>query len=317
MTRSGFAFEIVVVDGMSSDGTRAILERLAKEELGMKVIDNPHLYKSFALNIGIKAARGQYIAIMDAHNVYSPDYIERCMQIMEGRRVDAVGGCWNALADSYIQTAIAVAHHSLFATGGARCRDHNYDGLSDTVFGGFYRRETFDKVGLFDEELVRNQDDEFNLRINRAGGTIWQSSSIKSWYTPRHHLSDLFRQYLQYGYWKVRVIQKHKIPASPRHLVPGGFVFILLALPSLVLWWPFAAQIWLTLIGTYCLALLVVAAATARRHGWRVFPALPLVFACYHFGYGLGFLSGVAHFIVLRRGPTSTWTRLTRPRSST
>jgi len=92
------------------------------------------------------------------------------------------------------------------------------------VFGGFYRRQVFDRIGLFDEELVRNQDDELNLRLTRSGGRIWQSPKVKSWYSPRNSMSALFRQYTQYGYWKVRVIQKHKLPASWRHLVPGAFV---------------------------------------------------------------------------------------------
>ena len=97
----------------------------------------------------------------------------------------------------------------------------NYEGKLDTVYLGCWPREVFERIGLFDEELVRNQDDEFNLRLARAGGKIWQSPRIKSWYSPRGSLGDLFRQQMQYGYWKVRVIQKHRMPASVRHLVPG------------------------------------------------------------------------------------------------
>ena len=109
----------------------------------------------------------------------------------------------------------------------------NYEGRLDTVYLGCWPREVFERIGLFDEELVRNQDDEFNLRLARAGGKIWQSPRIKSWYTPRGSLGDLFRQQMQYGYWKVRVIQKHRLPASIRHLVPGLFVVSVVVLPVL------------------------------------------------------------------------------------
>ncbi len=126
----------------------------------------------------------------------------------------------------------------------------------DTVYLGCWRREIFDRIGLFDETLVRNQDDEWNLRLTRAGGRIWQSPRIRSVYSVRESLGALFRQYLQYGYWKVRVIRKHRLPASPRHLVPGLFLASLLVLGVAGLFW--------------------LPAAT-----------------CYHFGYGLGFLAGL------------------------
>ena len=187
-----------------------------------------------------------------------------------------------------------------------------YEGPADTVFGGIYRREVFDQVGLFDEELIRNQDDEFNLRLTRAGGRIWQSPRIKSWYRPRGSLKALFRQYMQYGYWKVRVIQKHKIPASVRHLVPGGYLLLLIVLAFVSLLWPVAAWGWLTLFGVYIACNVASSFLTAIRHGWKLLSCLPLVFACYHFAYGYGFLRGVWDFILLQREPTCAYTRLTR-----
>ena len=124
--------------------------------------------------------------------------------------------------------AIAVAFHSPFSVGGPRGHVPHYKGPVDTVYLGCWPREVFDRIGFFDEELVRNQDDEFSLRLKRAGGKIWQSPRIKSCYRPRESPGALFQQYMQYGYWKVRVIQKHKMPASVRHLVPGIFVFLLI-----------------------------------------------------------------------------------------
>ena len=171
----------------------------------------------------------------------------------------------------------------------------------DTVYLGCWHREVFERIGLFDEELVRNQDDEFNFRLLRSGGKIWQSPTILSWYTPRAALRDLFRQYWQYGYWKVRVIQKHHAPASFRHLIPGSFAASLLVLtlasPFLML-----ARLGLAgLLGFYFLALLFASAHTARRSELSYLPVLPAIFACFHLGYGFGFLFGVWDFVVCRR----------------
>src|SRR5262249_5336175 len=120
-------------------------------------------------------------------------------------------------------------------------------------------------------------------------------------------------QYMQYGYWKVRVIQKHKVPASMRHLVPGGFLALLLASALGSVIWPSVLWGLLALVGLYVLCAVVAAGSTAARLGWQFFPLLPVVFACYHFSYGCGFLHGLWDFVILRRGPSSAYTKLTRP----
>src|SRR5689334_5169766 len=150
---------------------------------------------------------------MDAHTQCAPDYLRECMIALRKTDADNVGGPWIAKGTGIVGRAIAAAFQSAFGIGGGRAHDPNYTGVVDTVYLGCWPRRVFDRFGLFDEELVRNQDDEFNLRITRGGGKIWQSRSIKSSYQPRGSLHLLFQQQLQYGYWKVRVIQKHKIPA--------------------------------------------------------------------------------------------------------
>jgi hypothetical protein len=173
-------------------------------------------------------------------------------------------------------------------------------------------------LGGFDEELVRNQDDEFNLRLSRAGGRIWQSKSIRSWYYPRASIPALFRQYGQYGYWKVRVIQKHRMPASARHLVPAGFVASLVLLASVAPFFPVARWGLCILVALYLLANLCASILTGAKPGKVAFlPVLPPIFAAYHLGYGYGFLRGIIDFLILRRGPSSQFTRLTRPASPT
>jgi succinoglycan biosynthesis protein ExoA len=308
---AGF-FEVIVADGMSDDGTRDILERLKKEDARLRVIDNPGRIVSSGLNAAIQAAQGKIIIRMDAHTQYDRDYIRQSVQVLEETGVDKVGGPWLAKGEGFISRAVAAAFQSPFAAGGARGHDPAYEGAVDLVYLGCWRREVFERIGLFDEELVRNQDDEFDFRLKLAGGSIWQSPRIRSCYTPRSSLRKLFKQYMQYGYWKLRVMQKHKMPASLRHLVPGIFVFLLFTLPLVSLAWPYAAWIWFGVAGVYGICNLVASSLTAAHHGWTFFFVLPFAFACYHIGYGVGFVHGAWNLIILRRTPSRTYTELTR-----
>lgn len=193
----------------------------------LRLISNPGRITPTGLNAAIRGAQGDIIIRMDAHTEYAADYVRQCVEVLETTGADNVGGPAQTKAETYMEKVVAAAYHSPFSVGGARFHNVNYEGWVDTVTYGCWRRETFERFGYFDEELVRNQDDEHNLRILRGGGKIYQSPKIQSWYRPRGSLTALFKQYMQYGYWKVRVIQKHKLPASWRHLVPGAFVLSL------------------------------------------------------------------------------------------
>jgi glycosyltransferase involved in cell wall biosynthesis len=305
-------FEVIVADGLSDDGTREVLEKLASLDDRVRIIDNLERTTAHGMNAGIREARGRYIAIMGAHNEYARDYLRTSLEVLQTTGADNVGGSMICRGESRLQHAIAAAHHSPFSVGGARWHDTGYEGPADTVFGGFYRREVFERIGLFDESLIRNQDDELNLRLTRTGGKIWHSPKIKSWYRPRTNLTALFRQYLQYGYWKVRVMQKHRRPASVRHLVPGAFLLAVAVLPFLSPLYPLILLLWLGVLGSYVICNLIASLVTARRHGWECLASLPLVFTCYHVGYGLGFVRGVLDFIILRRVPSNVFHSLTR-----
>jgi succinoglycan biosynthesis protein ExoA len=306
-------FEVIVADGMSDDGTRSILSKLAKQDSRIRIVDNPGGIVSTGLNGAIRLARGRIIIRMDAHTSYAPDYICQCVKLLAETAADNVGGPWVARGKGRVGMAISAAFQSPFATGGARGHDPNYSGPVDTVYLGCWPREIFDRIGMFDEELVRNQDDEFNLRLARSGGKIWQSTKIKSWYEPRETLRQLFSQYVQYGYWKARVLQKHCLPASVRHLIPACFILVLALLPLLSLFWPAALWAWLALLSLYVAANISLSAFTAAAHGWNLFPLLPAVFATFHLAYGWGFLRGFADFFVLRRQPAPSYKALTRP----
>lgn len=292
-------FEVIVADGMSDDGTREILKKFSVPGGRITTVDNPRRTTACGMNAGIRQARGQYIAILGAHNRYAPDYLRASLAVMQETGADNVGGSMVCSGDTRLQKAIAAAHHSPFSAGGARWHDPDYEGPADTVFGGFYRREVFEKIGLFDETFIRNQDDEFNLRLTRAGGRIWQSPKIASWYSPRASLSGLFSQYFQYGFWKVAVIRKHRLPASWRHLVPGSFVLANIVLLLTIItapwtglgWW--SLPIWQALILTYGVVSLGATFLVAKEGNRDLLPFLPLVFAIYHLAYGLGSITGL------------------------
>ena len=321
---AGLDWEVIIADGMSDDGTRAILEEYSHREPRIRVIDNPGRIVSTGLNAAIAAARGEVILRMDAHSEYECDYVRKCLTVLEETAADNVGGPWIARGKTYIARAIAAAFQSRFSAGTAFGHNANYEGPVDTVYLGCWRKETLLKIGLFDETLVRNQDDELNLRLIRAGRTVWQSPRIRSWYRPRNSLSALFRQYFQYGFWKVAVIRKHRVPASWRHLVPGAFVLANLILPLAVpIAWVLGATSfagwlcwgWVVQAAAYAVLLLSASVATAAKSGWDLLPLLPPVFAVYHISYGLGFLAGLAHFLSPRSArprPGRLFTEVTR-----
>lgn len=303
---SGFTWEVVIADGMSDDGTREILREYASRRTWLMVIDNPGLIVSTGLNAAIRAARGEIIMRMDAHSSYASDYCRRCVEVLELTGADNVGGPARTQASGKMARAIAAAYHSPFSTGGARFHDINFEGWVDTVPYGCWHKTTLEAIGLFDEVLVRNQDDELNLRIVRNGGKIWQSPAIISWYSPRSKMSNLFHQYFQYGFWKVAVIQKHRLPSSWRHAVPIAFILtnavllgtILLSAATAnrqILSW--SAFLWGAIAVTYLACSLSASIIAARRYGWITFPYLPAVFVVYHVSYGIGFLLGSLKFL--------------------
>ncbi len=308
----GISLEVIVADGMSDDGTRDILKDLCKRYPALMVVDNPAKITPAGLNAAIRLAKGSILVRMDAHTGYAPDYLRQCVAVLKETCADNVGGPWVARGQGLLSEAIAAAFQSPFSAGGARGHRTAYTGLVDTVYLGCWPRETFIRFGLFDEELVRNQDDEHNLRITRGGGRVWQSPRIRSWYSPRGSLSALFRQYFQYGYWKVKVIRKHRLPASFRHLVPALFVAglaVFAAAAPFVEWirWAGAAT-----LGCYAVGLAAASVMAAARKGWLLLPVLPPVFAAFHIGYGFGFLLGMLDFIVIKRAPRARSTALTR-----
>jgi succinoglycan biosynthesis protein ExoA len=301
-----FDWEVIIADGMSDDGTTQLLHEFARKHSRIRAVDNPLRIVSTGLNCAIQAAHGEIILRLDAHTEYARDYVRKCVETLDETGAENVGGPARTKAEGRCASAIQAAYHSRFSTGGARFHDPNFSGYVDTVPYGCWRKETLLRLGLFDEELVRNQDDEFNLRLTRGGGKIWQSSDIVSWYHTRSTVPALFRQYFQYGFWKVPVIFKYAMPGTWRQLVPGTFVLINLALLLMaVAPWAFAARVlvvWSFLLTAYVLSCLIATCFTAWRFGWHLFAYLPATFVAFHFSYGLGFLAGLLYWTFARPG---------------
>jgi succinoglycan biosynthesis protein ExoA len=332
----GWTLEVLIADGLSDDGTRERLAAWCQQDARFVMIDNPGRIVSCGLNRCIDQSHGEFIVRLDVHTVYAPDYIAQCLATWQRTGADNVGGPWKAQGSEgpqgRVQRAVAAAFQSRLVTGGALSRDLAYDGEVDTVYLGSWPRQTFERFGGFDENLVRNQDDEHNLRIHQGGGRIWQSATIQSTYFPRASKMDVFRQYRQYGYWKPFVMAKHGQAAALRHLVPGLFVGLMLALLALTLvgllavltlqagTMTRAVMAWVSMLSAgllalqalaYAVAVSAISVAIARQKGMDLLPHLPDVIGAYHFGYGLGSLRG--WWDVLTRGrPDPAFGRLTR-----
>jgi cellulose synthase/poly-beta-1,6-N-acetylglucosamine synthase-like glycosyltransferase len=296
--------EVLVVDGMSEDKTREIVKQYNHCYSFIKMLDNPQKIVPTAMNLGIKNARGNIIVRMDAHAEYPKDYLSKIVYWLDKSGADNVGGIGitKSGANTLIAEAIALGLSSPFGVGNAYFRigvkEPKY---VDTVPFGAYRKEVFEKIGLFDEELIRNQDDEFNLRLLRQGGKILLVPEIVSYYYARDSLLKLWEMYFQYGYWKIRVIQKHKLLASWRHPVPVTFILTILGTIILGIFRPIGFYILGTIISVYLLMSMVFSLKISLKKGIKYFCILPVVFAVIHFAYGFGFLKGIWDFIILKK----------------
>ncbi|MBE0550335.1 MAG: glycosyltransferase family 2 protein [Rubrivivax sp.] len=290
--------ELIVADGDSSDGTRARLQQLAAADARLCIVDNPARFVASGLNRALAVSQGSVVVRMDVHTRYATDYVAMCLAALQRSGADNVGGPWRAEGLGGWGRAIAAAFQSRWVAGGARSRDLGYEGEVDTVYLGCWQRASFERFGTFDETLVRNQDDEHNLRIVRGGGRVWQSAAIRSTYRPRDSLAALWRQWLQYGYWKPFVMKKHGQAAALRHRIPGLFVAALV-LATLAALAGITAPLWV-LLGAYALLVAGLSVAVAAGSSWALLWRLPLVVAAQQLGYGVGTLVG--HWDAWRHG---------------
>ena len=301
--------EILIADGMSDDGTREVLAEFEGPCPSIRVLDNPERIVSTGANRAIREAWGEIIIRMDVHTLYAPDYVRTCVEVLNATGAGNVGGPARTRVDGYLAQAIALAFHTPFASGGAKYRDPCYEGPTASVPYGCFRKSTLEFVGLYDEELVCGQDVDLSFRITSFGWTVWQSPKIVSWYTPRSSISKLIRQHFQYGFWKARILRKHREIFSRRSIVPAsclvvGVALLLCALAASLgrsVWWRDAfLTVLIFLLDSYLIASFTTAFCIAKRNGWRLFPLLPVVFAAYQLPYAIGFLLALLYRPTIR-----------------
>ncbi|MGH7608092.1 MAG: glycosyltransferase family 2 protein [Gemmatimonadales bacterium] len=296
--------EVVIVDGMSDDGTRAVLAEYASRYSMIQVLDNPKRTTPHALNLGIARARGGIIMRMDAHATYPSNYVADLVAGMERTGADTVGAAWRTQPGNgtIIARAIAAALAHPFGIGNARYRlgtDRLRD--VDTLQCACYRRAVFERLGLFDEDLLRSQDSEFTFRLLRAGGRAVLVPGVVVNYYTRESLRKLWRMFFQYGYFKPLVALKVGAVMTARQVVPTLFITSV-GLATLLAPVSGAARVLLALLlGAYLTADLLAAAIVARRRGAFVGLASLLVFPVIHLAFGIAYWRGTVDFVIRRR----------------
>ncbi len=289
--------EIIVIDGQSTDGTQKIVLNAGLRFQQLYLLDNPGRIVPLSMNLALRKAQGEIIIRIDGHCEIASDYVSQCVANLQTGEADCVGGPIETIGETHLAQAIAIGMSSKFGVGGSAFRTVNDQKMYvDTVAFPAFTRQAIEKTGLFDEELVRNQDDEYSYRLRKWGGKILLAPDVKSKYYSRGSLWSLWRQYFQYGFWKVRVLQKHPRQMSLRQFVPPAFVASLGVALLFALVSPFGKMLLALIAGLYLTANLLASLWTAAQRGWRYLPLLPVVFANLHLSYGAGFLTGLVKF---------------------
>ena len=285
--------EILIADGRSTDRTREIIAALAAADPRIHLVDNPARLQAAGLGQMVKQATGDVIVRMDVHCEYAPDYVRKCVEVLERTGADNVGGSQRARARTAFQRALCAALGSPLGVGGARYRSPDAEGYVDTVFLGAFRRCVFEAVGLWDPGAITNEDAELNQRILDSGGQIYLSREIVVHYFPRDSFKTLARQYYKYGIGRARTLLKlgsfpNLRPALPFLMVAGGT--LLLVIPPL---WPLAPAAF----ATYALATGAEAVRVGARLGPAAIPTIWAIFPTLHLSHGIGFAAGLLRYL--------------------
>lgn len=287
--------EVIISDGMSTDGTRDAVAAFQKEfpDLEVRLVDNALRTIPSGVNRAIEAARGEIIVRSDAHSKPYPDYVANSVQALEEGRGDNVGGVWDIHpgAQTWVAESIAVAASHKLGVGDAMYRLTASAAAVDTVPFGSFRRSLFEKIGMYNEALLTNEDYEFNARIRKSGGRVWLDPSIRSVYFSRSTFVELIRQYWRYGYWKWRMLRRFPDTVRWRQALPPLFVLSLLSLVLLSAFLPFFRWVLAAEVLVYFFILFLAGAHAALKHRKPyLLPGLPLAISMMHISWGSGFL---------------------------
>lgn len=303
--------EIYVVDGQSDDRTRSIVNGIIDKHENVHLIDNPKKVTPVALNLGLKTSTADVKIILGAHSVVANDFILANVQVLQDYpEAGCAGGVINNVYETKVAETIGKAMSSSFGVGNASFRTGAKNGFVETVAFGAYRQSVFDKVGYFDEQLVRNQDDEFNYRLVSNGFKIYLSNSIQVDYFVRSSFSKLRKQYYQYGYWKVYVNKKARTITTMRQLFPAAFVAFLVV--GILFSWIHYLVLVLLATTVFMYLLGAIFFASKKAQGISQLLLICYTFFILHFSYGTGFLKGIVDFLLLGKGPSVKHTKITR-----
>lgn len=290
------SFEVIIVDGASTDKTKELIQVFQKKYDNLILLSNARRFIPVSLNLALQRAKGEIIVRVDGHATIAPDYLTKCVEVLAYTQADCAGGAIMSTHDTESGSAIALAMSSRFGVGNARFRLSGYEGYVDTLAFGAYKRSVFDRIGIFDEEFIRCEDDEFNYRLIKKGGKIYLSPQIKARYFPRTDLKRLWQQYFNYGLWKIRVLQRHAAVMQLRQFIPPLFVFTLLFLTGAGFFSPLARLLLAAVNSLYALSALTCAIKLWRTAPHCSFPILLAAFPVLHISYGVGFLYGFFKF---------------------
>lgn len=303
---------VFVVDGMSDDGTRDKVQKLFSKYASLSIVDNNKQLTPFAFNLGIYAGgKTDFVQIVGARHIISANYILNSLtKLQNDASTWCVGG---RIENEYINEVaelISKAMGTTFGMGLGNFRTLEKSGFTDTVTSPMYPYWVFEKIGFFDEELIRNQDDDFNYRVTSQGGKIYYDNDISLKYYVRGNFKGLWRQFFQYGYWKVYVNKKHKAITTMRQLVPPAFVVYLALLIPFIFLGKTAFLLYLIPLAFYLLLNLIFSLKTMSSLN-KLFHAL-ITFPILHISYGLGYVKGMLEFILLNKKPSDSQKRLSR-----
>ena len=296
--------EVLVVDGMSEDGTRALVQRYIQRYPFIRLLDNHKKIIPTAMNIGIKNAGGEIIMKIDSHSTYERDYISKCVRYLNEYNADNVGGIIIALPrnNTIMGKAIVLTLSCPFGVGNSYFRigtGSESPMWSDTAFSGCYRREVFDRIGLYDENIARSEDIAINSRLRRSGGKILLVPEIVSYYYARSKFGEFCKHNFDNGFWITYPLKYSRVLFSWRHLVPLVFVSSLIGSAALSVFSQIFLWLFLFILGSYALTNVYFSIKiTAQEKDFRYLFAMPLTFAALHIGYGMGSLWGLLKVII-------------------
>jgi len=300
--------EVVIADGISTDGTRAEIAAFADShpDLDIAVVDNPKRHIPAGLNCALKEAQGEVIVRLDAHSMPYPDYIEHCIADLEAGLGENVGGVWEIRpgAETWVARSIAIAAAHPLGAGDALYRHAEKSAPVDTVPFGAFKRELLALVGFFDETLLTNEDYEFNTRIRQSGGKVWLDPSIRSVYFARATFSGLAKQYFRYGFWKWRMLRRYPNTLRWRQGLPPLFVLSLVGLGIPGIFLPLFRVLLAAEIIVYAFALIAAGILAAfKQKDFSLFFGLPPAISCMHIFWGAGFLWSMIRGVFTKHDP--------------